>query len=573
MQSEFVTFAATVGWGTLNTVHSSRTTEYSGIVTGLVAVAVWICTGASCGEELVAAGELVRVTAPVNLDLELAEITARVAAAGGPALLFDRSYYAPGATFSGGASAGALPAGSVEPGAGQGMPVVANLLGTESRVCRALGVPSLAALAERMANVARCGGPSWLDRLRGVGDVPPQEKFRPKLVRQGACQQVVRLGRDVDLSTLPAARCWPGETGPALCGRLLMAWPAGDATPSGPDPVSLRLARGIVAGRKQLLFSPLDAVGAPWRPAPATPQPAALILGGDPSGLLAASIDWAPIDGLTLAGMIRNHPWDVVSARSQPLHVPADAEMVIEGLLGPASAFGELEPTTGAGADGIRLADPATGYYRDPHAEPWAFEVTAVTHRASMIAPLWVVGDLDNGRPVGETASLQAVRRSLLVPLLSAAIPELVDAALPLAGGTAGMAALAIRKCAPGQARRAASALWSVAALEATKWVIVLDADVDPHDTRQVLARMAANVAPDRDIFFHAGGGDGCDHAAADGRLVARVGIDATAKLPGEHPRLWPAALERPRELVLGVSRRWAELGLPPRGESGSAPP
>ena len=148
-------------------------------------------------EELIAADELVRVVAPVEAELELAEITVRTAVGGGPALLFAEVR-------------------------GHELPVVTNLLGTESRVCRALGVPSLAALVERVSQLgAPSGVQSWLDRLRGGGEAVAVEKFRPKPARQAACHQAIRLGRDIDLATLPAVRCWPGDAGRVLTGRLV----------------------------------------------------------------------------------------------------------------------------------------------------------------------------------------------------------------------------------------------------------------------------------------------------------------------------------------------------------------
>ncbi len=261
--------------------------------------------------------------------------------------------------------------------------------------------------------------------------------------------------------------------------------------------------------------------------------------------------------------------------RSQPLMVPADAEMVIEGLFGPRAIMTEVPGAAGSNTasaggsearsagDVLRLADSATGHYRDPRPEPWLFEVTAISHRARPVLPLEIVGDLRSGRPTGDAAVVQAMRGALLRPMLAAVVPELVDVALPLVGGDRAMAVLAIHKQSVGAARRAASALWGLGPVETTKWVVVVDADVDLRNSDEVLARMAAHVSPGRDVFFHTGAGDDHDHAAPGGGLVERIGVDATSKWPQEHDRDWPARLTRPAEIEATVSRRWAEYGLP----------
>lgn len=476
-------------------------------------------------EELLAAGELVRVTATVDPELEIAEITARSASRGGPALLFDRVH-------------------------GSELPVVTNLLGTTERACRALGVASLAALAERMGQLARPGGgQSWLDRLRG-GEMPPLDKFRPKPARQAACQQAVRLGRDIDLTALPALRCWPGESGRSLNARMIM--PSADA---------IRPVRAIVLDRKHLSIPAAEIPAGAAAGDLGQPRAAALALGGDPAGLLAAALDWVHLDGYLIAGLLRNQPWEVVAARSQPVTVPADADMILEGVLHLPAKGHERAHEPDSLPPAI-LAHPTSGHYLDASPEPWRFEATAVTHRASPVLPLAVHGDLSCGVPTGETAVLQSLRNCLLRPLVQAIVPELADCAFPLVGGTAGYAVLAIHKTYAGQARRVASAVWGLLPLEQVKCVVVVDADVDPAQASDVLSRIAANVCPQRDVFFHAGPGSLQDHAAPQAGLAQQLGIDATAKLPPEHPRPWPERLHRPASIRDAVTRRWAELGI-----------
>jgi 4-hydroxy-3-polyprenylbenzoate decarboxylase len=180
------------------------------------------------------------------------------------------------------------------------------------------------------------------------------------------------------------------------------------------------------------------------------------------------------------------------------------------------------------------------------------------------VLPLLVPGDLSAGSPVGESAVLHQIRHCLLQPLVSGTIPELVDCYLPTVGGHDGFAVLSIRKTYAGQARRAAHALWGMLPLEQMKCVVVVDADVNVRAAAEVLGRIAANVSPERDVFFQTGPGSCDDHAAPRPGLSQQIGIDATAKLGPEHSRPWPAKLERPAELREAVTRRWAEYGLPP---------
>ena len=148
-----------------------------------------------------------------------------------------------------------------------------------------------------------------------------------------------------------------------------------------------------------------------------------------------------------------------------------------------------------------------------------------------------VNGDLVGGAPQGEAALLHQAANYLLRPLLAAAIPELVDCSLPAAGGRNGLAVLAIRKGYAGQARRVAHACWGLTPFERTKCVVVVDADIDVQDLGAVLSRIAANVAPERDVFLHLGPADYGDHSSPTPGLGQQIGIDATFKISPEHPR------------------------------------
>jgi 4-hydroxy-3-polyprenylbenzoate decarboxylase len=139
-------------------------------------------------ERLGQAGELVRIDAEIDPRGELAEIATRVIRCGGPALLF----------------------AAVR---GADMPVLANLLGTEERICRALDVDDLAVMTQRLRQVvAPAESEGWFDRLKASPQEAALRKFLPRTIRNGTCQQMVRLGQDIDLGMLPLPAAWPGET-------------------------------------------------------------------------------------------------------------------------------------------------------------------------------------------------------------------------------------------------------------------------------------------------------------------------------------------------------------------------
>lgn len=473
-------------------------------------------------EALSESGELSRVEATVNADLEAAEITRRVAAAGGQSVLL-----------------AAL--------AGRDMPVVTNLLGSPQRICRALGVGGLAELTERVALALAPSEPEgWFERLRSVPQESSLRRFVPRLVKTGACQQVVRLGSDVNLGHLPALRCWPDEVRPTITAGVFFA----------ADP-----ELGRIVGRHD--FVPLDAdrLAACWAPfdEPARllegahrgdkPVPAAVVLGGDPAGLLAASATLAPrLDRAALAGLLRDKPLELVRCRSSDLEVPADADVVIEGYLD------RRAPAVDVGPRATPLGTCA------PPCRATVMQVTAITHRGNPVFPAQV-----HSQPPNEACAIARAMAQVFLPVVKLGVPDLVDLDLPLAGGVRQIVVASIDKRYAGQARRVAHALWGLPGLMLAKWLVIVDGDVDVRDPAQFTAAIARHVDPAHDIFFTQGPPDPwqsastADHA---GQLAQRLGIDATAKLPGERgPGSSMAAIADP-PTIAQVSQRWAEYGL-----------
>jgi len=473
-------------------------------------------------EELGHAGELVRVEAEVDPVLEAAEITARMARQGGPAVLF----------------------GSLK---GHDVPLLSNLLGTEARICRALGAASLDEVAHRVASLLYpAESEGWLERLKAAPHATALGALAPRQVKSGACQQVVRLGRDVNLGELPALQSAPGEAGRTITAAATFA--------AAPD------SARQVAGRYDLQILGPDRLAACWAPhdEPAwlldhyrqrnEKMPLGVVLGGDPAVLLAACALVPPqVDACALAGLLRGKSLDVVPGRSVAMHVPAEAEIVIEGYVDPS----EVPVVAGP------LCTPL-GYYAPPRPVP-TMHITAITHRANPIFPALVFT-----QPPHEACVIAHALSRIFLPLVKLAIPELVDYELPAAGGARQCAILSIRKTHAGQARRVAAAAWGLRQLMFAKLLIVVDEEVDVHDPQQVLAAVTAHVNPGRDISFQQGPPDPLDPANPPGRLGQKMAVDATRKTPEEHgePPPQPAVMsEAIRQLVSG---RWPEYGLGP---------
>ena len=470
-------------------------------------------------EELAQAGELSRVDALVNPSLEVAEITGRVSRACGGALLF----------------------GGVQ---GSDIPIVTNLLGTEGRVCRALGVSSLADAARRVALLTSSNDPEgWFERLRTAPHDSLLRKLGPRSVKSGICQQVVRLGSDVDLSHLPVPQSMPLEAGPMITAGLVFT--------SDPE-------TGRVVGRYDLQVLDGNRLAACWsdHDEPARllgfahraqePMPVAVVLGGDPANLLAAEAPLAPgFDVCALAGFLRDRPLELVRCRSIDLEVPADAEFVIEGYID------RSEPAVSAGP---RLSP--LGTYASAQTGP-VVHVTAITHRANPVFPAMIAS-----WPPNEACVVNHAMWQVMLPLVRMSIPDLVDCELPMFGGVRHWAILSIRKTYAGQARRVANAAWGLSAMMFAKLLVIVDEDIDVRDQQQVMAAVAANVAPGRDVFFQQGPPDPLDPAAPANVLGDRMALDATVKRPAECAGSWSGRAQMSAEVRKLVEERWQEYGL-----------
>ncbi len=446
-------------------------------------------------EELGHSGELTRVEGDISPILKLAEITNRPSVGGCPAILF----------------------GSVQ---GHDIPALANLLTTENRICRALGVASLDEAIDRVKRLLETDAPeSWFDRLKAGAHPDAIASITPRQVKAAAVQQIVRLGSDINLNELPLLQVIEGEAGPAITSAVVFT-----AEPDSHLPVCARFdLQRLDRSRLAVCWSDYDEHARLLGEYRVRNQkmPLAVVLGGDPAFMLAAS---APLpqgsDVCAVAGLLRGKPLDVVACRGVDLNVPAEAEIILEGFVDP------TQPPVIAGP----LCGP-TGHLTRPRPVP-VMQVTALTHRAN---PVYAV--MIPGWPPHEACIMARAMQRVFLPLARLAMPELVNYDLPEFGAARHWAAVSIRKTYAGQGRRAAHAAWNLPALRFAKMLVIVDADVDVSDHRQVSAAITAHMRPSRDMIIEQGPADPFDPAAQAGSLGEKMAIDATRKLSEECTR------------------------------------
>lgn len=484
-------------------------------------------------DELAERGELVRVSADVNSHLELAAVARRAAEqAGSPALLFDNV-------------------------GGKSIPVVTGLFNTVERTCRALGVDSLEEIADRITALVRPNLPSgWLEALQLVPNLAEATQWPVQTVETAMVQQVVHMGSDVDLAQLPAPVCWEQESKPTLtAGQLLVEEQivqenSGDET----SPTNIRHV-----SRVPIQIVDRNTVDVYWTPRDSEWQlversvksgqqlPMAIALGGDPIVTFAAGAPLPPfIDPLVFAGFLQRKNVSVISGRSVETLVPADAEIILEGIVDPERAF----------ADASTISTP-TGYY-DTRCLAIRVTITAITHRANPVLPVIIPA-----APPSEDGWLAHAAERIFLPLVRLTIPELVDLRLPASGDHRNIAFASIRKSWPQQARKVMNALWGIDRLSNVKMLVVVDENVDIQNDDAVWSAVGANSHPGRDTIFSEGPADMLDHAAPVRGVGHRMGIDATSKSVEEgHPRDWPAALSVDQETAQVVEQRWQNYGI-----------
>jgi 4-hydroxy-3-polyprenylbenzoate decarboxylase len=481
---------------------------------------------------LEARGQLARVKNPVSVELEITEIANRVMkgeAGANKALLFENPI---GYTF----------------------PVLINAFGSAERMAWALGVERLEDLNQNLAKVVDLRFPKGFGEMvargRNLAGVLKSIGLGPKKVSHAPVQEMVHR-EDASLNSLPILKCWPKDGGRFITlPQVITRDPE-----SGIRNVGMYRLQ-VVDDRTLLVHWQRHKGGAEHerkaRQETETGQekkgiiPAAIVLGGDPASMWCASAPLPPnIDEYLLAGYLGGSPIRFVDCISQPLEVPAEAEIVIEGYVDP----NDQRPEGPFGDH--------TGYYTPVELFP-AFHVTTVTHRRNPIYPTTIVGI-----PPTEDVWMGKATERLFLPLIRIFLPEVVDVNMPAEGVFHNLVLVSIKKRFPGHARKVIFGLWGLALMSLAKAIVVVDDWVDVQELSQSAWQALGNVDWSQDIVITKGPVDHLDHASYLHSFGGKIGIDATAKLPEEgYLRGWPEVARMDPATITRVNKIWTEIGL-----------
>ena len=499
-------------------------------------------------ERLEKAGELTRVAAPTATELEITEIADREMKrpGGGKALLFEKP------TVNGKVSS---------------FPLAINTLGSFKRMALSMEAESIEAVAAELASLLKAKPPtSFKEAAALLSTALELRHARPKIVKEAACQEIVHTINACPRATSwpPAPNCLVGERPPGPLPTLLdmpiqQCWPMDGGrfitlpcvVTKDPDTGERNVGMyrmQVYDGAATGMHWQLQKVGARHGRRyyeSGTRMPVSVFLGGDPVYPFCAT---APLpdgmDEFLLAGYLRRKSIELVKCKTNDLEVPANADFVIEGYVDP------VEPLRMEGPFGDH-----TGYYSLPDLYP-VFHITAITHRRDAVYPATIVGI-----PPMEDFYIGSASVRLFLPIFRMNFPEIIDIALPAEGVFHNMVFVSIKKTYPMQAFKIMHGLWGMGQMMFSKYIVVVDDDVDVHNTSDVLFRLCANTDPQRDAIFTKGPADVLDHATPELAMGSKLGFDATKKLAGEgFKRDWPPIIKMDAEIKAKVDKLFSRI-------------
>ncbi|MFN7835937.1 MAG: UbiD family decarboxylase [Burkholderiaceae bacterium] len=495
-------------------------------------------------------GELADVCEPVSPCLEMTALCAKALQAQGPALLF-------------------------QPPGGFGQRVLGNLFGTTRRVALGMGAEDLAGLrriGETLAYLKEPQPPQgWRDAIDKWPLVKQVLSMAPKVLRSGPCQDIVHEGAAVNLAMLPIWTCWPEDVAPLITWGLVVT--------RGPQRKrqNLGIYRQQVLSRNRLVMRWLAHRGGALDfrehalAHPGQPFPMSVALGADPATILGAV---TPVpDSLSeyqFAGLLRHGRTELVKCLGSDLQVPARAEIILEGHIYPSSAAPEIPGTPPGGRPppplpaALRGWDCAlegpygdhTGYYNERDWFP-VFTVDRMTMRQDAI-----YHSTYTGKPPDEPAILGVALNEVFVPILQKQFPEIVDFYLPPEGCSYRMAVVSIKKAYAGHAKRVMFGIWSfLRQFMYTKFIIVVDGDIDVRSWQDVIWALTTRMDPVRDtLLVDQTPIDYLDFASPVSGLGGKMGLDATNKWPGETQREWGRIIEPDAAAQKRIDALWQTI-------------
>mgnify|MGYP000526842483 FL=1 len=471
-------------------------------------------------------GDLKRISQKIDPNLEITEISDRTLRQRGPALLFEKA-------------------------GNSTIPLLSNLFGTEERVAKAMGESQVTALRDVGKLLAFLKEPEtpkgFIDAVKSLPIYRKILDMSPKVVRNPHCQQIKITGSDVDLSMLPIQTCWPGDAGPLITWGLVIT--------KGPTKQrqNMGIYRQQVIAKNRVIMRWLSHRGGAldykeWVEQKGDePFPISVTLGCDPATILAA-VTPVPdtLSEYAFAGLLRGSKTEVAKSISSDLQVPARAEIVLEGFIYPNDR-----------ADEGPFGDH-TGYYNEIDSFP-VFTIETMTMRKDPI-----YHSTYTGRPPDEPAILGLALNEVFIPILQKQYPGITDFFLPSEGCSYRVAIVSMKKQYPGHAKRVMMGVWSfLRQFMYTKFVIVVDDDIDPRQWEDVIWAISTRVDPARDLTIVENTPiDYLDFASPVSGLGSKMGLDATNKLPGETTREWGTPITMDQAVKDKIDSIWSELGI-----------
>ncbi len=500
-------------------------------------------------------GDLLRVTQPISHEYEITSFLDRLVKSDGPAVLFENVI-------------------------GYDMPVLGNLYGTRDRCAHLLGVESIDELTKRLGDflaIMDSGGPkSFLEKLKLLPKIKEVGDMMPKFVKHAPCQEVV--WEKPDFGRIPVLRHWPLDGGPFIsfgitftrspghgvlnaglyrqqvytattCGMHWQKHKGGADHTRMAREAALKNWGKAVESPEPTAWADRPIEGSQPHEKAGERMPVAIAIGCDPVVNFCGAVPAPPdVNEMMIAGAIRGKPVEMVECKTIPgLHVPAEAEIVLEGYIDPFETAME-------GPFGDH-----TGYYSPVEPFP-VFHLECVTTRKNPIYLTTIVG-----KPIMEDAWLGEAIIQFTLPVMKKQFPEIVDVSLPPWGVFHNLMIISIKKSFPGHARKVMHGIWGLGQAMFTKTILVVDHDVDVHDYAEVAFRALASLEPLRDLEIVKGPLDQLDHAAMHSCYGGKIGIDGTTKLPDEGLlRPWPPIIEADAAAEARVDELWSQLGLKP---------
>lgn len=496
-------------------------------------------------KQLEKAGNIKRISIQVSTYLEITEISRRFLEQGkkegkeSPVLLFENVVN--------------------EHGEKSDFPVLTNLFATTRRVAQGLGLKNeqeIYGLGQTLAFLKQPTPPKSLKEAKDVVSIGLKTllNMKPKTVAKAPCQEVVLTGEDVNLDKLPIQTCWPLDASPLITWPLIVT--KGVNKKNAEDDYNLGIYRMQKLGKNKAIMRWLKHRGGAqqyhrWQKqqgataASEAKFPVAAVLGADPATTLSAVTPIPDnVSEYDFAGLLRGKSVELVKCKTIDLKVPANAEIVLEGYL-------KLDEYADEGPFGDH-----TGFYNNVEKFP-VFEITAITHRKDAI-----YHSTYTGRPPDECSVLGEALNELFIPLLQQQFPEVVDFWLPPEACSYRMAVVSIKKAYAGHAKRIMMAVWSfLRQFTYTKFVIVVDEDINVRSWEDVIWAMSVNMDPARDSTIIANTPiDYLDFASTENELGGKIGFDATTKIGAETTREWGQKIEMNEETISKINSLWEKL-------------